>query len=83
MLQRIPKESSFLNKIGCSSEVNKISEWLASNKLSLIARMVFHTVHTKVEYPVLTINHTVIEITIMIIITIFLFKHMKRKRVIL
>ena len=48
-----------------NSELNKISEWLASNKLSLSARktkfMVFHTVQRKIQYPILTINNTVIE----------------------
>ena len=48
-----------------NSELNKISEWLASNKLSLNARktkfMVFHTVQRKIQYPILTINNTVID----------------------
>ena len=57
--------SNNTNENHLNSELNKISEWLASNKLSLNARktkcMVFHTVQRKVEYPILTINNTVIE----------------------
>ena len=57
--------SNNANGIYLNSELNKISEWLASNKLSLNARktkfMVLHTVQRKVQYPILTINNTVIE----------------------
>ena len=48
-----------------NSKLNKISECLTSNKLSLTARKtkfkVFHTVRMKVKYPILTLNNTVIE----------------------
>ena len=57
--------SNNANENYLNSELNKISEWLASNKLSLNARktkfMVFHTVQSKIQYPILTINNTVIE----------------------
>ena len=57
--------SNNANRIYLNFELNKISEWLASNKLSLNARktkfMVLHTVQRKVQYPILTINNTVIE----------------------
>ena len=57
--------SNNANENYLNSELNKISEWLASNKLSLNTRktkfMVFHTVQRKIQYPILTINNTVIE----------------------
>ena len=57
--------SNNANENYLNSELNKISEWLASNKLSLDARktkfIMFHTVQRKVQYPILTINNTVIE----------------------
>ena len=46
-------------------EINKISDWLASNKLSLNVKktkfMVFHTIQRNVNYPNLMINNTEIE----------------------
>ena len=59
------KLSNNENKNYLNSELNKISEWLTSNKLSLNVRkakfMVFHTVQRKFQYPILTIYNTVIE----------------------
>ena len=53
------------NENDLNSELHKISEWLASNKLSLNAErtkfMFFHSIQRKVKYPVLTINNTIIE----------------------
>ena len=57
--------SNNTNENDLNSELHKISEWLASNKLSLNAQktkfMVFHSMQRKVKYPVLTINNTIIE----------------------
>ena len=57
--------SNNTNKKNLNSELYKLSEWLASNKLSLNAQktkfMVFHSMQRKVKYPVLTINKTIIE----------------------
>ena len=57
--------SNNTNKNYPNSELHKISEWLASNKLSLNAQktkfMVFHCMQKKVKYPVLTLNNTTIE----------------------
>ena len=57
--------SNNANENYLNSELNKIREGLASNKLSLNARktkfMVFHTVKRKVQYPILTIKNRVIE----------------------
>ena len=54
--------SNNTNENDLISELHKISEWLASNKLSLNAQktkfMVFHSMQRKVKYPVLTINNT-------------------------
>ena len=54
--------SNNANERYLSSELNKNSEWLASNKLSLNVRktkfMVFHTVQRKVQYFILTILTT-------------------------
>ena len=48
-----------------NSKLHKISEWLASNKLSLNAQktkfMFFHSTQRKVKYPALTINNTIIK----------------------
>ena len=48
-----------------NSELNKISAWLASNKLSLNVKktkfMVFHTAQRKIIYPKLIINNVEIE----------------------
>ena len=53
------------NENDLNSELHKISEWLASNKLSLNALktkfIVFHSMQRKVKYPVVTINNTIIE----------------------
>ena len=57
--------SNNANKNYLNSELNKISEWMASNKLSLNTQktkfMVFRTVLRKVQYPKLIINNIVIE----------------------
>ena len=57
--------SNNTNENDLNSELHKISEWLASNKLSLNVQktkfMVFHSMQRKVKYPVLTINNTIIE----------------------
>ena len=57
--------SNNTNENDLNSELHKISEWLASNKLALNAQktkfMVFHSMQRKVKYPVLTINNTIIE----------------------
>ena len=57
--------SNNTNEKDLNSELHKISEWLASNKLSLNAQktkfMVFHSMQRKVKYPVLTLNNTIIE----------------------
>ena len=58
--------SNNTNENDLNSELYKISEWLASNKLSLNVQktkfMVFHYMQRnfkKVKYPVLTINNTI------------------------
>ena len=57
--------SNNTNKNDLNSELHKISELLASNKLSLNAQktkfMVFHSMQRKVKYPILTINNTIIK----------------------
>ena len=54
--------SNNTNENDLNSELHKISEWLASNELSLNAQktkfMVFHSMQSKVKYPVLNINNT-------------------------
>ena len=56
--------SNNTNENDLNSELHKISEWLASNKVSLNAQktkfMVFHSMLREVKYPVLTINNTII-----------------------
>ena len=58
--------SNNTNENNLNSELHKISEWLASNKLSLNAQktkcMVFHSMQKNIKYPVLTLNNTIIEI---------------------
>ena len=57
--------SNNTNENDLNSELHKISEWLASNKLSLHSQktkfMGFHSMQRKVKYPVLTLNNTIIE----------------------
>ena len=57
--------SNNTNENDLNSELHKISEWLASNELSLNAQktkfMVFHSMQRKGKYPVLNINNTIIE----------------------
>ena len=57
--------SNNTNENDLNSELHKISDWFASNKLSFNAQkikfMVFHSMQRKAKYPVLTINNTVIE----------------------
>ena len=57
--------SNNTNENDLNSELHKISEWLASNELSLNAQrtkfMVFHSMQRKVKYSVLIINNTIIE----------------------
>ena len=57
--------SNNTNENDLNSELHKISEWLASNKLSLNAQktkfMVFHSMQRKVKYPGLNLNNTTIE----------------------
>ena len=59
------KLSNNTNENDHNSELHKISEWLASNTLSLNAQktkfMFFHSMQRKVKYPVLTLNNTIIE----------------------
>ena len=58
-----------LNQNTCAivinNELDKISEWLSSNKLSLNVRktkfMLFHTSHRNIDYPTLKINNSEIE----------------------
>ena len=56
--------SNNANENYLNSELNKISEWLASNKLSLYARktkfMVFHTVQRKI--PILHIVNLYVKV---------------------
>ena len=55
--------SNNTNENDLNSELHKISEWLASNKLSLNAHkirfMAFHSMQRKVKYPVLTLNNLI------------------------
>ena len=57
--------SNNINENDLISELHKISEWLASNKLFLNAQktkfMFFHSMQRKIKYPVLTIYNTIIE----------------------
>ena len=57
--------SNNTNKKNLNSELHKISEWLASNKLSLNAQknkfMFFHSMQKKVKYPALTLNNTIMQ----------------------
>ena len=58
-----------LNQNTCAivinNELDKISEWLSSNRLSLNVRktkfMLFHTSHRNIDYPTLKINNSDIE----------------------
>ena len=58
-------DSSQASGIIINRELNNISTWLASNKLSLNVGktkfMVFHSTKKKVEYPILYINNFIIE----------------------
>ena len=57
--------SNNTNENDLISELHKINEWLASNKLFLNAQktkfMFFHSMQRKIKYPVLTIYNTIIE----------------------
>ena len=57
--------SNNTNKNDFNSKLHKISEWLASNKLSLNAQKSnfwwFHSIQMKVKYSVLMLKNTLIE----------------------
>ena len=57
--------SQNIDEFKINRELEKITVWLASNKLSLYVKktkcMVFHIIQKKVEYPTLKINDTNIE----------------------
>ena len=56
--------SNNTNENDLNSELHKIREWLASNKLSLNVQktkfMFFHSMQRKIKYPVLTLYNTLI-----------------------
>ena len=56
---------SIWNDMVINSEINKIYDWLCSNKLSLNVSktkiMCFHTPHKGMTYPILKINNINIE----------------------
>ena len=57
--------SDNLNEAVINNELNKITDWLSSNKLSLNVKktkyMVFHTIQRHIFYPILRINNVDIE----------------------
>ena len=58
--------SNNTNENDLNYELLKISEWLASNKLSLNTQktkfmVFFHSIQRKVKYPVLTFSNTFVE----------------------